>query len=190
MNTSATTTEPRRVSGTVEGLVLPCRFDRDDAQSAGEDWGFNCGPGALCAILGMTPSEIRPHMGDFERKHYTNPTLMREILARLNVSYSDVDDWPTFGLVRVQWGGPWTKEGVPIRARYRHTHWVASAQAIGQQRYVYDVNAMCVGGWITYNEWAFQLVPWLLKECEPKADGAWWLTHRFEVTRQNTRMDS
>lgn len=56
-------------------LVLPppLRFGVDEAQAASDEWGFNCGPAALCAVLGLTPAELRPHLGDFERKRYTKP---------------------------------------------------------------------------------------------------------------------
>lgn len=42
---------------------------------------------------------------------------------------------------------------------------------------IFDVNCMCVGGWVTLTEWSAQVVPWLLKECQPKANGKWHLTH-------------
>lgn len=181
-------------------IGLSVRFDRDDAQAAADAWGFNCGPAALCAVLGMTPNEIRPHMGDFERKGYTNPTLMGDVLLSLgvrtklifrgnNAMPSGSVPWPQWGLVRVQWGGPWTEPGVPMRVRYRHTHWVASRRTrpIGGTRLyhndVFDVNAMCEGGWISSVEWAAGLVPWLLRQCEPKAHGDWWPTHCIEVAR-------
>jgi hypothetical protein len=165
--------------------MLPiCRFDLNDTQKAYEEWGFNCGPSALCAALGLTPSEIRPAMGDFESKHYTNPKLMRGVLKRMNVQYKDIDDWPSWGLVRIQWEGPWTQKGRPLAARQRHTHWVVSSQEPGRQRHIYDFNAMSVGGWTTYEEWASFLVPWLLKQCEPKSSGKWHTTHRFEIERK------
>ena len=115
-----------------------------------------------------------------------HPTLMYEILGRLGVKYrrclNGGDTWPYFGLARIQWGGPWTKEGVPMRVRYRHTHWVASWKAShdADRHMIFDVNATCVG-WIGFFEWSHRLVPWLLKECEPKADGTWWVTHALEV---------
>ncbi len=48
---------------------------------------------------------------------------------------------------------------------------------------IFDINAICVGGWIDLPEWSTQLVPWLLKQCEPKATGDWWLTHVVEIRR-------
>ena len=167
----------------------PLRFTPAEAEAAADDWGFNCGPGALCAVLGLTPNEIRPHLGDFEHKRYTNPTLMWSILRGLGVKWRKRRDtlWPAYGLARIQWAGPWTKPGVPIRARYRHTHWVAAcmpdrditdrfSHVVG----VWDINAL---KWTDLASWATVLVPWLLKECEPKASGEWWLTHSVEVER-------
>ncbi len=159
------------------------------------DWNFNCGPAALCAVTGLTPEQVRPHLGDFESKGYTNPTLMWAALRSLGVNFrttvtpkqnapiaSQIGPWvwPKFGLARVQWGGPWIGIGVPIQARYRKTHWVACHADLDGFR-IFDINAMCVGGWLPLAEWSGQLVPWLLNEVEPKANGAWWLTHSVEV---------
>lgn len=173
------------------------RFSLDDAIAAA-DGHFNCGPAALCAVADLRPNEALLHLGGFDRKHYVNPTMMRDALGSLKIPFRQVhkdngtsgwtDDgipgvgcvgeptYPDFGLVRIQWGGPWTKPGVPIAARYRHTHWIAVE---GEMRF--DVNAMCVGGWIPLAEWETQLVPWLLKECEPKASGGWWPTHCWQI---------
>jgi len=156
-----------------------------------DEWRFNCGPAALCAVTTLTPQQLRPHMLDFEHKGYTSPTLMRDVLKKLRVEIGiksrylkpagDVLPWPRFGLARVQWDGPWCKSGVPMAARYRHTHWVASYRPRDREHLVFDVNATCVGGWVSYREWSLGLVPWLLKEAEPKATGGWWLTHAIEV---------
>jgi hypothetical protein len=51
----------------------------------------------------------------------------------------------------------------------------------GEEVNIFDINAMCVGGWIPFSEWAGQLVPWLLKECVPRASGRWHITHVIEV---------
>lgn len=45
------------------------------------------------------------------------------------------------------------------------------------------VNAMPSGGWISLEDWGRDLVPWLLKECVPRADGQWSITHAIEVAR-------
>ena len=169
----------------------PVRFTEDDANKAADEWNFNCGPAALCAVLDMTPAEMRPHLIDFEQKGYTNPSLMFGILKALNIEHrcsyrSDVAEiaqlnaWPKFGLVRIQWGGPWTRPGVPMRVRYRKTHWVACC-GDNTTREIFDVNVMCVGGWMSFAEWSTKLIPWLIKECVPDGNGEWWPTHGIKV---------
>jgi hypothetical protein len=170
------------------------------AQAAAAEWGFNCGPAAVCALLEMTPNELLPHLGEFIAKGYTNPTLMKSILASLGYStrrlyqatskYPDGDypPLPRFGVMRIQWGGPWCKEGVPMAARYRHTHWVAVkynlASGSPAHSKVFDVNALATGpGWLPFTEWSRVLVPGLIKQCEPKGDGDWWPTHCWEVVK-------
>lgn len=162
-------------------LPLALAYTPEEAEAAAEAWGFNCGPASICALLGMTPAELRPHLLDFELKRYTNPTLMIMVLQDLGVLRRRRMDalWPDYGVVRLQWAGPWTREGVPMRARYRHTHWVASCVRYGNRPDgVFDVN---VGHWTPFENWRADLVPWLLKECEPKATGEWWVTHSLEA---------
>jgi hypothetical protein len=168
------------------------RFSVDDAEEAADAWGFNCGPAAICAVLELTPSELRPSIGDFESKGYTNPTLMFDILSRVaggrvvNASRLNpaATPWPQYGLARVQWEGPWTTPGVPMRVRYRHTHWVGVWNGRESGTEIFDVNCTCVGGWVPLCEWRDSVVPWLLKEAVPKANGRWHLTHGIEISRQ------
>lgn len=167
--------------------VPPLTFGMAETEAASDAWNFNCGPAAVCAVSGLNPSTIRPHLGDFESKGYTNPTLMYSILGSIGIkwrgrvnSVNGLPDWPSFGLCRIQWAGPWTRDGVPIAARYRKTHWVASHRR-DHHLYVFDVNAMVVGGWITFERWHTRLVPWLLEQCEPKASGQWWITHALSI---------
>lgn len=170
------------------------RLTVEDAQRASDEWGFNCGPGALCALLDMTPDELRPHLLGFEDKGYTNPTLMASILRGLGVPFSRVWEWsaqepppadvrnyPGRGLIRVQWAGPWTKPGVPMRVRYRHSHWIASRLSTMDEYEFFDVNAIGWGGWMHWYEWKTKMVPWILKACVPKADGRWWPTHCWKT---------
>jgi hypothetical protein len=177
------------------------RFTFDEASSA---WGgkFNCGPGAICAVLDLTPEELHPKMGDFDTKGYTNPTLMFDILDRCGAAYrrtyrgDQPCEFPKIrkGLVRIQFAGPWTKPGVPMRVRYRQTHWVAAREKgfqrgtdsafISRETEIFDINAMCVGGWTPFTEWANKLIPWLIRELYPKADGHWWPTHAIEILNQ------
>lgn len=158
-------------------------YSIDEAQKAVDDWGFNCGPAALTAITGLCPGEIRGSLGDFEKKGYINPMLMYTILNCLGLDWQVKKgnvDFPDYGLARVQWEGPWTEEGVHWAVRQRHTHWVACRRD-RRKLLIFDVNAICVGGWLNYEEWAGSLVPWLLKEVESEANGLWYVAHSIEV---------
>lgn len=163
----------------------------EEAERAFEAWGANCGPAAICAVTGMTLAELRPSLGDFEQKHYTNPTLMFEVLARLGVRFQVMYrgdeplvrgiELPDFGVARIQFGGPWTKPGVPMRARYRQTHWIATCRG-EHTRGIFDVNCLNSGGWVGAEDWARIIVPALTSDI-PRADGSWWVTHGIEVFR-------
>lgn len=162
-------------------MMMP-RFSEADANRAWEEWGANCGPGALAAILGLTLDEVRPHMGDFESKRYTNPMLMYACLKSLKADAHLRPDreWPGYGLVRVQWEGPWTEPGVDRRARYRFTHWIGTA-CVRDDRGIFDINCMNNGtGWVSLEDWTSIIVPHLTAQY-PRATGAWHITHGIEI---------
>ncbi len=183
----------------MEADLKALRFTQKEAESAFDTWGFNCGPAAVAAICGLSLDELRPYLGDFEQKRYTNPTLMRQILKNVGASIIEFGrlnwrfemqrtgraPWPGYGLARVQWEGPWTVPGVPIAARYRQTHWVGACSLNPDDVGIWDVNCMNNGsGWVSLEEWTSILVPWLLKECHPRASGKWHLTHVIEIDHQ------
>ncbi len=103
------------------------KFNVDDMERANEIWGANCGPGAIAAMCHMTLEEVRPFVGDFEQKHYTNPTLMWDVLHRLGVGFTrrvgnlGQDNFPSYGLARIQWTvhgrGPVFQQGQHIDIR-------------------------------------------------------------------------
>lgn len=172
-------------------MIQPPRFTLADADRAHDEWGANCGPGALAAITGLTLDEVRPHMGDFEKKGYTNPTLMfdaiksvcpsRYCTKKLRTAGRAPWDWPRHGLCRVQWEGPWTQPGVPMRARYRYTHWIGAHALNNDNIGVFDINCMNNGsGWVRLDDWRTIVVP-ALTAFYPRASGAWHLTHAIEV---------
>jgi hypothetical protein len=168
--------------------ALTPRFTLDDMIRASDEWGANCGPGALAAILGLTLDDVRPAFAalGFEAKRYTNPSMMFGALNALKVDWRkhSLPRWPTYGLARIQWEGPWTAPGVPMRVRYRHTHWVGSLWRgdVDENVGVFDINALANGsGWSSLKDWRSILVPWLLEELEPKASGSWHITHAIEV---------
>lgn len=180
--------------------MIPLRFTAEDADRAAEVWRANCGPGAIAAMTGLTLDELRPYLGEFEAKGYTNPTLMWETLGRLGAKWRLIKPptaWPRYGLCRVQWEGPWTAPGVPMRVRYRHTHWIgcislrplAASRLMDVEAGIFDINALGNGtGWCSLADWSNFLVPWLLREVAPKANGKWHLTHIVELEERSLAM--
>jgi hypothetical protein len=162
------------------------------AELAQEEWGANCGPTALAAIMGLTLGQIRPHMGDFEEKGYTNPTMMFAALKSVGARYhclfaqspSAGAPWPYHGLARIQWHGPWMAPEAPPRWRYRHTHWVAVEQVDARGAIdIFDVNCLENGtGWLDVGDWSLITVPWLLRDVQ-RATGGWHITHSIEIAR-------
>ncbi|WP_052362219.1 hypothetical protein [Geminisphaera colitermitum] len=171
-------------------------FTPEDTSRASEAWGCNCGPGALAAILGLTLDDVRPHIPNFEQRHYTNPSMMESALRSLGVGFRNVDDGhdrtdgiltlPAYGLVRVQWDGPWMRpkpgrERWALMDQYKHTHWIATARLPDMpdptMTWVFDINF----GWTDLDWWADvgvkEITSWY-----PKATAGVWLpTHRWEL---------
>jgi hypothetical protein len=164
-------------------------FTEDEARKAYEEWGANCGPNALAAMLDLKLDDVRSHIPQFDERRYTSPTMMKAALASLGVTFRDApvtwrvgktsgnagDDFPTYGLARIQWHGPWMNEGVPIAARYRQTHWVGSMLQ-RDALYIFDYN----GGWLTFDSWVTEVVPSLIAGIK-RADGCWSVTHRWQL---------
>lgn len=162
-------------------IRLP-KFTAADQDQAYASWGCNCGPGALAAILEITLDDARALLPGFDAKKYTNPTMMTDALKQSGRWWSRRPEptWPRYGLVRVQWEGPWTRPGVPMRARYRYTHWVGAAHS-GDEVGVFDINCIANGtGWAALDDWTGIIVPHLTSGY-PRADGKWHITHALEV---------
>lgn len=177
-----------------ETIPLPTlRFTEADAHRAFREFGCNCGPSALAAILGKTLEEIRPAVETvgFAEKRYMSPTMMAkaiplaggQITARHvhNATAPRTLRWPQAGLVRIQWTGPWTAPGSNPKWAYRQTHWVASwKEPADPEPLLFDVNA----GRIWLSNWTAHIVP-LLTGAIPRADGGWYVSHSWEITPAN-----
>lgn len=163
---SATITPPRLL------------FTPEDVEAANSRWGANCGPCALAACLGWDLDRVRPVLGEFERRGYLSPTAMRDAIRAAGYRTAEVKDWPAHGLVRIQFGGPWLKPGVPPRVAYNYTHWVA-CKFDSARRWIYDVNAP---NWMTDADWEADLAPRLAASYK-RADGTFQPSHCWEVRR-------
>jgi len=171
--------------------VTPPRFTLADLEVANAAWGCNCGPGALAAICGLTLDEVRPHFGP-SWPGYTNPTAMLNALRSTGRRWYSCEgpsrlappSWPRWGLCRIQWEGPWTQPGVPMRARYRYTHWIGAATDPRRGVGIFDVNVLANGsGWCSLEDWSTRIASALAKDHDRRASGGWHITHAIEVTR-------
>jgi hypothetical protein len=154
-------------------------FDEHDAERAHTAWGCNCGPSALAACLGRTLDQIRPYMGEFEQRGYTNVTNMRESIARAGARIvRSYEKWPPVGvgLVRIQWGGPWIIDGKPARWAARASHWVATYRSPQSYLYVFDIN----GGLRDVDSWESEIVPLIVASIK-RADGKWSISHSWGI---------
>ncbi len=190
---------PKRLPSQREehSAVKVVKFTLADFELARTLWGANCGPSTLAVICGLTLDEVRPLFGAKWPGH-TNPSMMFFALNRAGVKWSwdsiMVNDarpaWPSWGLARIQWEGPWMQPGVPMSARYRHTHWVgagplldSASRPIPGEVCVWDVNTLDIGsGWAPLAAWTRATAPILTRSIK-RASGGWHITHAIEVHR-------
>jgi hypothetical protein len=158
-------------------------FTEKDANKAFEEWGCNCGPGSLAAIIGKTLDEVRYHIPKFEERKYTNPKMMYKALNNLKIKYDNSSNifFPRYGLARIQWDGPWMASHIPEYRKWRHTHWIGSCIRTLDNIGIFDINAINSGGWISLDSWESVIVPHILSECEPNSTGKWSITHSLEI---------
>ena len=156
------------------GLYVP-----RDVDEAGAAWGANCGPAALAALLGREVAGVRELVQPF--KGYMTPTAMQAALDRAGAAWVKAKVAPGWrgnsggrALVFIQFEGPWTRPGVPARAAYQHTHWIASAGPL-----VYDVNFV-PDRWDTWAAWE-RTVFRLLRAHDPRITG--WSVRTVLVVR-------
>lgn len=113
-----------------------------------------------------------------------DPSMMNDALRTIGRPWKKIGAvWPAYGLVRIQWEGPWTEPGVPMRARYRYTHWIGAESgrhSIG----IFDINCMRPGelgsGWCSLADWSTILVPHIVQQYK-RATGKWHITHAIEI---------
>lgn len=165
-------------------------FTRADWIEADKVYRPNCGPTAL-AVMTRTPlMKACAAIPQFKQRHYTNPSMMSMALRNLGVAFHERDDaecegstLTEYGLVRIQWEGPWTAQGTNPKWAYRETHWIGAAKFFWPDpeisvEFVFDVNC----GWQMRTDWELLHVPKIIKEVVSKgATGNWWATHRWEL---------
>lgn len=172
-------------------------YTEQDFDKAYSEWGANCGPGALAFALQVGIDQVRGMIPDFEDKRFTSPTMMKKALSGREVEFINLlgngaARSEVFGdlvaLTRIQWTGPWTKEGSNPRWAYRYTHWIATWKladdadlaGIGELKagtdMVFDVN----GGIRTFESWKVEIAT-ILSAMHARAGGGFFPTHCYRL---------
>lgn len=149
-----------------------------DVEQAYEEWGANCGPCSIAAILGVSLAQVRPHLGDFEKRRYMNITHLKETLNSARVRYRSIGSgWlPKHGLAFVQWGG---HENKPIHVQYRFTHTIAVSLTDKGVLAIFECNAPHLIDW---NEWQRVMPEWMQEE--KQGDGTFTIRGALEIDRR------
>ena len=156
-------------------------FSQDELEQANKDWGCNCGPSALAFALQCSLDEVRALIPGFKDKRFTSPSMMKSALrGHAFTECRELDRYamfaPEIALVRVQFTGPWTKEGANPKWAYHHTHWIAAWEYRNYQL-VFD----CNGGEHLFRDWELEIVSQITKTIS-RADGDWFPTHIWRLT--------
>jgi hypothetical protein len=105
--------------------------------------------------------------------------MLRSALTSLGLQWSETleGSFPKYGMVRILWNGPWSDEG--LIARFMRSHWIATYRD-KNQLWVFDINAISVGGWMSFEEWETQCAPYIVRYVAG-AYGDWSAWERFEI---------
>lgn len=158
----------RDVAGVVTALPPPLRFSEGESDAANAEWGANCGPHSIAAIMQLPLHAVRAVLGEF--KGWMSPTMVGAALRALGAPYGLHKGLKTKalceGVNRVQWEGRWLDPGVPPLVAYHHTHWVAQV----------DGWVLCTvvspARWVRKSDWEEALL---------RASRPWHVTHHYRL---------
>lgn len=146
------------------------QFTEADSDRAHREWKATCGPHAIAAALGLTLDHVRQYLHEY--RGWMNPTQMTRTLLALRKIHNSTARLKTAdlcnGINRIQFEGPWLNPGVPAKAAYAHTHWVAH----------FDGQVFCtacsVSAWLPARHWRAVLI---------ESDSPFHITHHYSWQR-------
>lgn len=150
-------------------------FIPSDIETAYEEWGANCGPCALAAIVGKKLSEVHPHLAEFAKRKYMNPTHIKNALESMGIAFRSLGaHFPQNGLAFVQWSG---FEKRPVFVQYQHTHWIAVKD--GQY---FEINTPPGDNWVSPALWE-RVMPAFIAEHIKGATGSYFVRTGIEIQK-------
>jgi hypothetical protein len=173
-------------------------YEPSDVDEQWKEWGANCGPSAIAALVGREVKDVRAAVehaagGEKSKKKgrsgrwlgYMHAGHLISVLQAFGLDPKRTNfapkqgRWPRKGLAMIQTEGPWCHPPAKPTARFRYTHTVAVIDAgppLGVL--VYDGNAE---GWAKEEWWAEHVMKKLVK-LEKGATG-WHITTTLEINQ-------
>ncbi len=155
-------------------------FVPGDIMEANEEWGANCGPCSLAAVIGIDVSKVRKACAGFEGRGYMNQTQMNDAIDNLGLmglatpkvkAPRQGHNFPNYGVALIQWRGKW--DSAPPIAQYPHTHWIGV-----NGKMIFDVNQdPHWQGFVAWSQATVKRITDTIKD----ADGRWYLRMGIEI---------
>lgn len=146
------------------------------------------GPAALAAMTGVTAAIAADNLPRFLDYGLTTEVMMALGLYQMDRRFSwkehageeMTEVWPEFGIIRVGFEGPWSLEGDTL-ATLRRSHWIATARRPNGEREVFDVNSISKGGWVSQEEWSYDVAPEIAKKFGSSGNASWRTLDTFNL---------
>jgi hypothetical protein len=159
-----------------------------DVDQAHAEWGANCGPAALAAIIGSPLAAVKDAFQryGFGQRGYCNPSQMVQAVRDLGHSAELTRhartgirgrEFPQHGVVFLQFTSEYI-DCLPIPAQYRLTHWIGMHSFGGDSLCVYDVNS----GWEPWQDWCVEVWPRLAAANRNATES--WTRSAYEIRRR------
>lgn len=121
--------ERNRESTTMTDYSIP--YTAEESVCANREWRATCGHHSIAAAVGVKLDAVKAACPKLTG--WMSPTMISKTLAALGCNpraypcaqkMGQPPPWMV-AIMRIQWEGPWLKEGVPVKAAYAYTHYIA-----------------------------------------------------------------
>lgn len=162
-------------------MNLDIKFTQEELKQAKRTFGITSGIVAFSYLTGIPFEKAISLFPEFSKTNIVTPGSMLQQLTSNNMNVILCEDtlWPSFGLVRIQWGGEWTYMEESVKDSRKHVYWLI-ARSKDDNVEVLDLYGFFDKEWMLLDDWS-NLLPDLLSRVEPQANGNWFITHTYDI---------